>query len=1388
MAARFKLKEKVIAFFKQNSDQQATCDQIAEWIVKTYPDDCAKKIANSTRINNKDELPSTISSEINIHFINFPSMLLSEGLERVKINGIWGFHLTKSTSNTETINSNSSSQTINTNLEPKTNKNIDEEDMYKPLREFLSSKHGIHCWRIEHRNAKKRGQDGDMCLYPDLVGLEDLSTGGNDTLRKFAERLSNKISKFWSFYLKKEITTSTVDQCFSQAVSNSSWANFGYLVACEIDDESLKELRILSSSHRIGFIKLIIENPQASEIIIPSEEKKEIDRDRLSKLTPNRNFQKYISPVNKNSQNLLERFKVLIKDTELFDVLVGYFYTSGFHALYKSLETTKKIRILIGISTNKETENLIQTFQEKQQYRLQFSHAETKRYFSDLVAKEIECCKDEKPVEDGIIKFMEWLENGKLEIRAYPTKNLHAKLYIMSFPKDDRDKDRVITGSSNFSQSGLIDDLEFNVELKNPSDHNFAQDKFNKLWIDDLEFNVELKNPSDHDFAQDKFNKLWDEAVNVKEQYIETIRKRTWLNNDISPYKLYLKFLYEYFKDELNQADEISLQDMPEGFKRLKYQEQAVLNAKKILNEYGGVFLSDVVGLGKTYMSAMLAKQLPGRTLVIAPPILLDEKNPGSWKNVFRDFEIFADYESIGKLDNVIEKGTKSYENVFIDESHRFRTDTNITFEKIAQICRGKKVVLVTATPINNKPSDILSQISLFQPTKNSTIPNLSNLEGFFDLLDKKLKKIDKKKDPAQYILTAKNNAQKIRESVLKYLIVRRTRTEIKNYFTEDLEKQDIEFPEVADPKSLYYQFNSKENEVFNQTIKIVSKEIKYARYKALTYYTGPKKLQQAAKQSQENLSVFMKIILVKRLESSFHAFKKSIKRFISSYESFIKIFDAGDVYISKKDINKIIELTAVGNEKAIQELLDEDKAEKYPATDFRDDFRIDLEKDRETLQELSYMWDDIKRDPKLEEFINKVTCPTEDFRFLKKNKLIVFTESKETAEYLHNELESVFRYLNYEALLFTGSSDKNIRTKIIENFDANVDVNNQKDDYRILVATEVLSEGVNLHRSNVVINYDIPWNPTRLMQRVGRVNRIDTEFDKIYTFNFFPTEQSNDVIQLEKIAKSKIQLFISLLGSDARHLTEDETIECHELFFKQLSDKETIVGKEEQESELKYLKVIKDIKNTDPDLFTKIEQLPKKSRTAQKGETKEDGLLTYFRKGKLQKFYLTEKAELKELDFIQAAKLLKAKSTTLREDIPKDFYDKLEKNKNEFLSITSRKEPEQQTIGQNKKLLERLKAAQNNLEQCSEEQKNYLKKVIQKVEDGSLPSKTIATTLGKIEAHVKGITEKPDSREIIRILQYNIVDDLLDDHAAEKSASTKDPREVILSEYLIGN
>jgi hypothetical protein len=225
----------------------------------------------------------------------------------------------------------------------------------------------------------------------------------------------------------------------------------------------------------------------------------------------------------------------------------------------------------------------------------------------------------------------------------------------------------------------------------------------------------------------------------------------------------------------------------------------------------------------------MLAGQLDGRTLVIAPPVLLEKSNPGSWPNVFSDFRVPADFESIGKLDHILKRGTEKYANIIIDEAHRFRTETTITYEKLAEICRGKKVMLVTATPYNNSPQDILSLLKLFQKTKRSTIPNIPDLESFFGNLQRKLEKLDRKKDYAEYINTVKENAREIRNKVLKYLMVRRTRTEIENWFPNDISEQRLRFPRVEKPAPLFYELNDKEDEIFNRTIDLVANKFRYA-------------------------------------------------------------------------------------------------------------------------------------------------------------------------------------------------------------------------------------------------------------------------------------------------------------------------------------------------------------------------------------------------------------------------------------------------------------------------------------------------------------------------------------------------------------------------------
>jgi len=1041
--------------------------------------------------------------------------------------------------------------------------------------------------------------------------------------------------------------------------------------------------------------------------------------------------------TNQEGQTLKDRFNELIKDVKFFDVLVGYFFASGFYAIYKSLESTDKIRILIGISTDKFTYDFIQ-----KGYNI-LSEKEIKESIEEDIIKDLEDSEDNKETEEGIRKFIEWISTKKLEIRAYKEGGLHAKLYIMTFKEGDRDVGRVITGSSNFTQKGLVENLEFNVELKNRSDYEYAKQRFEELWRN---------------------------SVDVSEKFVNTIVE--FINDAIKPYELYLKFLYEYFKDELSNVDDLYSNNLPDNLKELEYQKQAVLNAKKIVEEYGGVFISDVVGLGKTYMTAMLVSQLGGRTMVIAPPALLSRSNPGSWENVLRDFYIPFKAVSVGKLDEAIEEiERRKYDNIIIDESHRFRNESNTTYEKLAEICRGKRVILVSATPYNNSPKDILSQIKLFQSPKKSNIPGIQNLESFFKKLETRLQNAKKSKNPEKFIKESRDVAKEIRNKVLRYIMIRRTRKDIETYFKEDLKKNGLKFPKVDAPIPILYQLNDEEDKVFMETINLITKNLTYARYTPLLYLKS--KIDALEQQSQENMASFMKVLLVKRLESSFYAFRKTLDRFIKSYDGMLNTIKSKEkVYISKKYSNKILELLENDNDEEIERLINEGKAQEYDIKDFKEDFINNLNRDKEILERIRDLWQDIKRDPKLDVLIKEL----KENQILKDQKIIIFTESKETAEYITQKLDEVF---GNQAILFHGSSPEEIKDKIVENFDDSSRI--KKDDYRILVSTDVLSEGVNLHRSNIIINYDIPWNPTKIIQRVGRVNRLDTKFDKIYVFNFFPTAQVEDQIQLQQIARSKVEAFLNLLGGDAAILTEGEPIGSHELFDKLIS-KDVLNEEEFEESELKYYKIIEKIRENNPDLFEKIKQIPKKARSGKIYEVDTDMLLTFFRKGKLMKFYISDKNETRELDFLSAAKLFECDESQPRINIPLEkFYNLLDKNKEAFIYDTLEEETDIQRSSRDnsQKLLKHIKAIFRDKRNLTEDQEEFLDAVIERLKEGALPKKTVKRVL-------KSIENVEDPTKALSILKNEIPKNFIDKKYSDIIDNRIHKREVILSLYLV--
>ena len=1051
--------------------------------------------------------------------------------------------------------------------------------------------------------------------------------------------------------------------------------------------------------------------------------------------------------TNEGEQNLLERFKVLIKDTEFFDVLVGYFRTSGFFQLYESLESVSKIRILVGLNVDKKTYELIE---DASTQGLNFhSSKETKLKLRKQTKDEMENSDDSLNTEIGINKFLEFLTSYKLEFRAYPKANIHSKVYISRFSKGDRDYGRVITGSSNFSASGFVDNLEFNVELKNREDVEFALEKFEELWK---------------------------ESIDIMEDYVETVRKETWLNDSITPYEIFLKLLYEYFKEDID-LDEVKEEVyLDEGFKEFKYQLQAVTSAKKILDAYNGVFLADVVGLGKTFISALLAQKLTGKILVVCPPVL---KN--YWHGTFRDFGVRGfDVESHGKLDHIIKKGVE-YRYIFVDEAHRFRNEGTQGYEKLHQICFGKKVILVSATPLNNTIEDIYSQLKLFQIPRKSTIPGVPNLEDYFSGLRKKLRSY-RKTDP-EYPEIVKETSKDVRDKLLRHVMVRRTRTEILNYFPEDLKLQKLSFPAIGDPQRIIYKFDSITHDVFYETIRLL-KQFKYSRYTPLLYLKeGPSEF---VKQSQLNVGGFMKAILVKRLESSFYAFMKTVKRFIGSYEKFIEMYEGGTVYISRSvDVYDYLDKD---NEEELLSLVDDQnvrKVQQYSSESFKKELSVHLNFDLELLKRIKSLWRAVKEDPKLNQFI----CELKNDAVLKTNKLVIFTESKETGDYLYNNLNEVFPD---EVMFYSShggrykSTETNVtasRDLIKENFDPNSKIT--RDDFRLLVTTDVLAEGINLHRANTVINYDLPWNPTKVMQRVGRINRLGTEHFSLYVYNFFPTSESDEHLGLEANIKSKIQAFHETLGEDAKYITEEEEPVTHELFGERLydilSDKRSYEGGEEEESDLKYLKILREIRDNDPLLFEKIKRLPRKARTARRYGENQDRLVTFFRKGKLKKFLLTEGDDSMELSFFEAVEYFKCDQETLRIKIPLEcYYRFLEINRTKFNLLTSgetARKAQFRSTSNESYILKRLKAREIEMaEDLTDDEKEFLKKIVTVFEYGIIPKRT--------SRKLKRLIEKePSPSKVISILRDVITNSILEFNPLGYTDNERS--QIVLSQYL---
>ena len=987
--------------------------------------------------------------------------------------------------------------------------------------------------------------------------------------------------------------------------------------------------------------------------------------------------------TNRSGNTLIQEFEGILANNpqvKNLDAVVGFLRASGYFTLRPFLDGINKVRILIGIDVDK----YIATAHQKGELFFG-AEEEVKEECLRMLKQDIEQSHYSKQVEDGMLQMVQDMIDGKLELRAHPSKKIHAKLYIL-YPDNFNQHTfgAAITGSSNLSGNGLGIGKNFQYE-----------------------FNVKLTQYEDVAFAKHEFDLLWEEAKNVPinaEDYQATLDK-TYLKGDVTPYELYIKMLMEYFSDRVLEVDQDDPFDMPEGYDKFEYQTDAVIEGYQKLIRYDGFFLADVVGLGKTVIATMIAKKFlieNGRDntkiLVVYPPAV--EQN---WKTTFKDFGIdkYTRFISNGSLSKVLDDENYDYWNadeydlILVDEAHKFRNHTTGAFQQLQEICKmprmetgnipgyKKKVMLISATPMNNSPIDLYYQILMFQDPRHCTIDGVPNLTAFFSPLNVEFRKL--RKDPDFDVRKFKKLAERVRDRVIKPLTVRRTRTDIESISRY---RKDVGgFPKVAEPIKKEYKLNKRLADLFKEAMDILDKRLTYARYQAIAYLKpeAAPGLYDNAELISRSLAGIRKNGMVKRLESSFYAFRKSVDNFRQANQNLIDMWEKDKIFIAPDmDINQLYDKGYTDDE--IEEKLNE-KAETNPknAVFHRDDFQpgyIDmLKEDQQLLDHMWLEWEDIDDDDdskfaKFDDLLKHELFKTDKN---KGGKIVVFSESVDTIEYLA-------RRIGRKDVMVISSNNRNQLFKTIrDNFDANW--KQQKNDYNIILTSDVLAEGVNLHRSNIIVNYDTPWNSTRLMQRIGRVNRIGSKSDTIYNYVFYPSDEGNAQINLKQISLSKIQTFHTTFGEDNQIYSTDEIIDRDlDKLFKEGIKRE----QEDRNLELPFYEELRSLYQQNRKEYKRIEKLSLRSRTGREarevgGATLSGDTIVFLKTNFRKLFYLVNDEQTRELSVLDALNYFKAAPEEKPVERLAQHHEHVEKAVIEF-RVTKEREMQEEAQNQNQR------------------------------------------------------------------------------------------------------
>lgn len=787
-----------------------------------------------------------------------------------------------------------------------------------------------------------------------------------------------------------------------------------------------------------------------------------------------------------------------------FDIATAFFNIQAYSFVKDNIQGVKRFRLLLGKAPEIKNDNTLGDV------------------IREMIREEVEGFDLSKEKNSLVKEFLAFLNKGTVEVRLYDKEFLHGKAYIFD--------QLVIVGSSNFTPSGLTHNTELNsVSLESEA-----------LYV-----------------RSHWFDKFWNEAMDFKAGLIELLEASRFGSKEYTPYEVYIKALFELQKEDIIAVDVGAGRDLPkqEEFRPsskvnlAEFQEDAVRRIFSRLRKYRACMVADSVGLGKTWIAKRVIEEFGfykrKRFLIICPAQLRE-----MWKNEVKDLilaesilsqEELASTDFLEKAKQAVGSALEEVSLIVVDESHNFRNPLSNRWEHLhnlmENIAQKEKpyIVFLTATPINNTIWDLYWQVMLLTLTDQKFFLK----EGISDVL-RFFKDIDKQGDPA------------LLNDLMNEISIRRTRDYIKqNYPEAEINGKKIAFPERI-LENIDYHLDEAYQGLYGDISRSISEELSMAYYRILEY----KKVESLSKAEEMALGRMIALegifrtILLKRLESSIEAFRKSVANHVKFLEK-LKVYLQKGKLLTKQTFYKYVSnLDEESEEEFMEEL------ENITLDDYRkEELLWDIEKDVALFNEMGRKVSaiDAEADAKLKELKKRLLELSKD------GQVVIFTYYADTLDYMFQNVsqDPAFVKVKIEKISGRVASGKK-RTEIVDSF-----MNGKID---ILMSTDVLSEGMNLQKARYLINYDLHWNPTRMIQRAGRIDRIGSPFKEIFVYNFFPEEELEDLLRLVEILQNKIRNIDSSVGLDATVLGEEVNPKVFGIIRKIKEKDETVFDELERE------------------------------------------------------------------------------------------------------------------------------------------------------------------------------------------------------------------------------